>query len=86
MVDCSHANSKKDHRQQATVLQSVADQIAAGNDSITGVMIESNIGPGNQSIKNPDGLAYGVSITDACIDWEDTITLLTQLSQQLKSR
>ena len=86
MVDCSHANSNKDHRQQEAVLQSVADQIAAGNDSIIGVMLESNIGAGNQSIQNPDGLAYGVSITDACIDWDDTKILLTELSQHLKGR
>ena len=86
MVDCSHANSNKDHRQQATVLQSVADQIALGNESITGVMIESNIGPGNQSIKNPGGLEYGVSITDACIDWDETEVLLKDLSAKLKGR
>lgn len=86
MVDCSHANSNKDHRQQATVLQSVADQIAVGNESITGVMIESNIGPGNQSIKNPGGLEYGVSITDACIDWDETEVLLKDLSAKLKGR
>ena len=86
MVDCSHANSNKDHRQQATVLRSVADQIALGNESITGVMIESNIGPGNQSIKNPGGLEYGVSITDACIDWDETEVLLKDLSAKLKGR
>lgn len=86
MVDCSHANSNKDHRQQATVLQSVADQIALGNESITGVMIESNIGPGNQSIKNPGGLEYGVSITDACLDWNETEVLLKDLSAKLKGR
>lgn len=86
MVDCSHANSNKDHRQQATVLQSVADQIALGNESITGVMIESNIGRGNQSIKNPGGLEYGVSITDACIDWDETEVLLKDLSAKLKGR
>jgi 3-deoxy-7-phosphoheptulonate synthase len=49
-------------------------------------MIESNIGPGNQSIKNPDGLAYGVSITDACIDWDETKRELNKLSEQLKGR
>jgi 3-deoxy-7-phosphoheptulonate synthase len=86
MVDCSHANSDKDHRQQAKVLQSVADQISAGNESITGVMIESNIRPGNQSIKRQKSLEYGVSITDACIDWKETETLLVALSDQLKSR
>jgi 3-deoxy-7-phosphoheptulonate synthase len=49
-------------------------------------MIESNIGPGNQSIKNPGGLEYGVSITDACIDWDETEVLLKDLSAKLKGR
>ena len=56
MVDCSHANSNKDHKQQRNVVESVAQQIAAGNRSITGLMIESHLHEGNQSINNPDGL------------------------------
>ena len=72
MVDCSHANSNKDHRQQSNVVDSVLEQIAAGNGSITGLMIESHLHAGNQGISDPDGLQYGVSITDACIDWEET--------------
>ena len=57
MVDCSHANSNKDHRQQRNVVNSVSQQIAAGNRSITGLMIESHLHEGNQSISNPDGLS-----------------------------
>ena len=86
MVDCSHANSNKDHRQQSNVVNSVSQQIAAGNRSITGLMIESNLHEGNQSISNPDGLSYGVSITDACINWDETDSLLRQLAKQLASR
>ncbi len=86
MVDCSHANSNKDHRQQRNVVNSVSQQIAAGNRSITGLMIESNLHEGNQSISNPDGLSYGVSITDACINWDETDSLLRQLAKQLASR
>ena len=71
MVDCSHANSNKDHKQQRKVVESVIAQIAEGNHSITGLMIESHLNAGNQSINNPQGLTYGVSITDACIDWEE---------------
>jgi 3-deoxy-7-phosphoheptulonate synthase len=86
MVDCSHANSNKDHRQQRNVVNSVSQQIAAGNRSITGLMIESHLHEGNQSISNPDGLSYGVSITDACINWDETDSLLRQLAGQLASR
>lgn len=86
MVDCSHANSSKDYRKQRVVVESIGEQIAAGNGSITGVMIESNIGPGNQSIKNPDGLQYGVSITDACVDWAETQDLLLGLNARMGSR
>mgnify|MGYP002047625218 CR=1 FL=1 len=86
MVDCSHANSNKDHRQQCNVVDSVTQQIAAGNRSITGLMIESHLHEGNQSINNPDGLSYGVSITDACINWDETDSLLRQLAEQLAAR
>ena len=61
-------------------------QIAQGNQSITGLMIESHLNSGNQSISNPQGLRYGVSITDACIDWEETESLLRHLAAQLASR
>ena len=86
MVDCSHANSNKDHSQQANVLRSVQEQIQAGNRSITGVMIESNLMPGNQSMGRPSELQYGVSITDACVGWEETAAMLTELNASLRKQ
>ncbi len=83
MIDCSHANSNKDHTQQGNVLRAVKDHILAGNKSITGVMIESNLQPGNQSMNNPNGLEYGVSITDACVGWDETVEMLTDLNTML---
>ncbi len=85
MVDCSHANSNKNHDLQPLVLENVVNQILEGNKSIIGVMIESNIGEGNQKIPaNLDDLEYGVSITDACIDWETTEQCLLQSHDMLK--
>ena len=86
MVDCSHANSNKDHRQQHIVVDSVIEQIAQGNKSITGLMIESHLSAGNQSINNADGRRYGVSITDACIDWQETESILQNLAGSLANR
>lgn len=84
MVDCSHANSNKNYELQPLVLENVANQIIEGNESIVGVMVESNIGPGNQSIpENLSDLQYGVSITDACIDWETTETTLRDIAQRI---
>ncbi|MEQ8954643.1 MAG: 3-deoxy-7-phosphoheptulonate synthase [Gammaproteobacteria bacterium] len=91
MIDCSHGNSNKNHSNQAIVLENVAAQIVAGNKSIIGVMVESNLEEGNQPI--PDDLSeirYGISITDACIGWTATEVLLRDLAAQvaapLKSR
>jgi 3-deoxy-7-phosphoheptulonate synthase len=86
MVDCSHANSNKDHTQQANVLKDVQTQLASGNQSITGVMIESNLKPGNQSLQNPKSLEYGVSVTDACIGWEETEQLLKALNASMRAK
>jgi 3-deoxy-7-phosphoheptulonate synthase len=73
MVDCSHENSSKDPALQPLVAQNVTNQIIEGNRSIIGLMIESNLNWGNQPIpENPSDLKYGVSITDACIDWATT--------------
>ncbi|MFL0798277.1 MAG: 3-deoxy-7-phosphoheptulonate synthase [Cellvibrionaceae bacterium] len=82
MVDCSHANSNKNHELQPLVMDNVVNQIIEGNKSIIGVMLESNIGPGNQKIS--DNMEYGVSVTDACIDWETTETLLKSSHEKLK--
>ena len=83
MIDCSHANSNKDHRQQRNVVDAVRAQLDEGNQSITGLMIESHLNAGNQSINNEGGLNYGVSITDACIDWQETEELLPGLAESL---
>lgn len=84
MVDCSHANSRKDYRRQPLVAEDVIHQIREGNKSIIGLMLESHINEGNQSADLPRGeMAYGVSITDACINWESTDTLLRHTHQEL---
>ncbi len=85
MVDCSHANSNKNHELQPLVMDNVCNQILEGNRSIIGLMVESNINAGNQSM--PDNLAdlkYGVSITDACINWETTESTLRKMREKLK--
>lgn len=85
MVDCSHANSRKDYRRQPLVAEDVIHQIREGNKSIIGLMIESHINEGNQSADLPrEEMAYGVSITDACINWESTETLLRHAHKELK--
>ena len=77
VVDCSHANSYKNHDRQPEVLTDVIEQISNGQKSIRGVMLESNINAGNQKMTvDPKDLAYGVSITDKCIDWETTSAIL----------
>ncbi|WP_044874290.1 3-deoxy-7-phosphoheptulonate synthase [Pseudomonas sp. LFM046] len=85
MVDCSHANSNKDPALQPLVMDNVANQILEGNNSIVGLMVESHLGWGNQSIpKDLDQLKYGVSITDACIDWDTTEKTLRSMHAKLK--
>jgi 3-deoxy-7-phosphoheptulonate synthase len=85
MVDCSHANSNKDHNLQPLVLDNVSNQILEGNKSIIGVMIESHINGGNQKLSsNPDEMEYGVSVTDACIDWETTEASLVAMADKLR--
>lgn len=109
MVDCSHGNSNKDHRNQPKVAAVLAEQIAGGENAIMAVMIESNIdeglfsdtivhasivsrltqvNPGNQKIpvEGKEGLKYGVSITDACINWDDTEMVLENLAQAVATR
>ncbi len=80
MVDCSHANSNKQPELQPLVVENVGNQVQEGNRSIVGLMIESNINAGNQSIpENLADLQYGVSVTDGCIDWETTASCLRKL-------
>lgn len=84
VVDCSHSNSNKDPGLQPLVLENLVNQILEGNRSIMGAMIESNIGWGNQKLEgDPEALEYGVSITDPCIDWPTTETVLTDAGARL---
>lgn len=84
MIDCSHDNSRKKPMQQPSILENVTQQIIEGNRSIFGVMIESFIGSGNQSIpEDIRMLKYGVSITDGCIDWDTTAQTLRQMAEML---
>lgn len=86
MIDCSHANSKKDHNNQPIVASEVARQVAAGNNNITGVMIESNLVEGNQKLVPGKELVYGQSITDACVNTETTAQIFETLSESVKQR
>jgi len=86
MVDCSHANSNKDPSLQPLVLKNISNQIKDGNKSIIGVMLESNLESGNQSIcENIKDLRYGVSITDGCIDWKTTEGAILELRDEIGS-
>jgi len=86
MIDCSHANSGKDHRKQGSVCHSVSEQITSGERRIMGVMIESNLVAGLQTLANGKSLVYGQSITDACIDWAETHSLLRELATAAQKR
>jgi 3-deoxy-7-phosphoheptulonate synthase len=85
MIDCSHANSGKDFRRQSTVCRDIAAQIAAGNRNIIGVMLESNLVEGAQKLVPGKSPIYGQSITDACIGWEETLTLLRELGGAVRA-
>jgi len=85
MIDCSHANSNKDPAVQSLVLKDVTNQILEGNQSIIGVMLESNLNHGNQSIpKDLSQLKYGVSVTDACINWEESERSIREMADKLR--
>ena len=86
MVDCSHANSYKQHEKQMDVGQSVATQVSAGDERVFGVMIESHLIAGRQNASPEIELRYGQSITDACIGWEETEELLHIFSQAVRGR
>jgi 3-deoxy-7-phosphoheptulonate synthase len=86
MIDCSHGNSSKKPELQPLVAENVINQIIEGNRSITGLMLESNLEFGNQSIPaDLSQLKYGVSVTDACIDWETNEKLLLGMAEKLKN-
>ncbi|MCP9449335.1 MAG: 3-deoxy-7-phosphoheptulonate synthase [Nitrospira sp.] len=86
MIDCSHDNSSKDHRRQGTVAREVLRQFREGRQSIMGLMLESNLHPGKQTWKEGVPLAYGVSITDACLGWDETKSLLDELAESLTAK
>ena len=90
MIDCSHANSSKQHERQVDVARDVATQLRAGGRCIFGVMVESHLNPGAQKFSagrdDPGQLAYGKSITDACIGWEHSLDVLQELSDAVKAR
>ena len=86
MVDMSHANSNKQHTNQLRVCSDLCKQLVAGEDKIMGVMIESNLVEGNQSIGDGSDLTYGQSVTDACIGWDDTVAALHQLAEAASQR
>ena len=82
MVDCSHANSEKNPALQPTVARNLGEQIVDGNRSIIGLMLESHLEAGNQAIpQDLSALRYGVSVTDGCIDWATTESLILELSE-----
>ncbi len=86
MIDASHANSRKIPARQVDVASNIASQVARGNESIFGVMLESNLVEGRQSVTPGEALTYGQSITDPCISWEDTRRLLQELAQAVAGR
>jgi 3-deoxy-7-phosphoheptulonate synthase len=86
MIDFSHANSRKQHDKQIEVARDVASQIRRGNHNITGVMIESHLVAGRQDLIEGRELVYGQSITDACINWDDSVPVLEQLASAVRDR
>jgi 3-deoxy-7-phosphoheptulonate synthase len=86
MIDLSHSNSQKNHKRQIAVGQDVASQVASGDDRIVGVMVESHLIEGRQDLEQGKELAYGQSITDACIGWEDTVPVLDALADAVRAR
>jgi len=86
MIDCSHANSEKQHRNQVSVCENICDQIDSGTTNIFGVMIESHLIEGRQDLVNGKAEKYGQSITDACIGWDDTETVLAMLNKAMLNK
>ncbi len=86
MIDMSHANSQKQHQNQLNVCADICNQLAAGENRLFGVMIESNLEAGNQQIGDGTGLTYGQSITDACIGWDDSARVLAELAEATAQR
>jgi 3-deoxy-7-phosphoheptulonate synthase len=86
VIDASHDNSGKDQGRQPEVAADIAEQVAAGNDAIVGVMLESFIAAGRQDLDGDRPLTYGQSITDACMSWETTVSVLDRLAEAVRGR
>ena len=86
MVDLSHGNSGKDHLKQPVAAHDVAEQLASGETAIFGVMMESFLVEGKQNLTDKTALTYGKSVTDACMSWETTAKVLTELAQAVSRR
>ncbi len=86
IIDASHDNSGKDHERQPLVVSEIADQVAAGNPAIVGVMMESFLVAGSQDLTSGESLVYGQSITDACMDWDSTVLTLDRLASAVRRR
>ena len=86
MIDCSHANSQKMYQRQVDVAREIARQVAAGEDRVIGLMVESHLKAGRQDLVPGKALAYGQSITDACIGWEESVPLLENLAEAVRKR
>jgi 3-deoxy-7-phosphoheptulonate synthase len=86
MIDYSHSNSSKQHEKQIDVNRDVAARVAAGDRRIVGVMAESHLNAGRQDLVPGEELRYGVSITDACIGWDDSECLLEELAAAVRQR
>jgi len=90
MVDCSHANSSKQHEKQLDVARDIASQVSAGSKQVFGLMVESHLQPGAQKFTpgkdDATALEYGKSITDACLSWDHSLQLLDMLSAAVQAR
>jgi 3-deoxy-7-phosphoheptulonate synthase len=86
MIDASHANSRKIPARQVDVASDIATQVARGNESIFGSMLESNLVEGRQDVVSGQDLTYGQSITDPCMAWDDTVSLLQELATAVRLR
>jgi 3-deoxy-7-phosphoheptulonate synthase len=86
MIDCSHANSSKDYSKQTNVAHDIAGQVSAGDTRIMGVMLESHLNEGRQEHAPGKALAYGQSITDACLGWDDSVVILEGLAAAVRAR
>ena len=86
MIDFSHGNSRKDYKRQVEVAQDVAKQMENGEDRILGVMVESHLKEGRQDLRPGVELQHGVSITDACLGWDETVGVLDVLADAVRKR